>query len=708
MKKILYVCLLVAFVSSLFIFAKHPDRTVRYVAYVGFNYTSDSVAQARKYFDQQHIAALEHYLRKLNEGEQDYGAEFRLKKFECNFDSARIPGIYRQIAADRSIALVVDNTWGIHVRAACPFIRQDSLPVIALSADQNGLDFGRNALFLDPNDTRPQYLVQYIRQVLKAKTVGFITEADYPVHRKFVEQMEINGLKIKNLGPPLSQKDQRNNTELKPEKAAVFQRNLWQMLEDSANNVILMNTHLGYGNELLNFLRTARGIPPKYLLGLPGITNLDARVLEEISRKGHTIISFETGTEAFPLRLERDTQALRRTCPRVFFSHERTANNLRRCFDAMNIFQKALEDGRNDRKGLADYFRTIGQKQSKLHVNDELYVFDSLNILLRDPTFNEVHDGSTRASARQINAAGKSIPCLQVGIDVLDVSDVNIKENSFNCNLLYWVIADTADIGKEGYISFENMNSNEAKRELVAKEPRGKYEVRIYRISGKFSCDFKTFDFPFDHHEIRIPVSVLGASDELKVSFDINRVQNLDRKNVFEIADWRNDGYCVTLDNQITNRLASLDKITIDTNDRNQYLEKYKSLNVRFHISRQPWGAFILIILPLLMFTVLPLFMLFFHKISFDDIGELIITSFLAAVAYSINLVQLSPTTDSMNRAYWFLLLTLVINFLCFIYVTYADNQTRRAKPKVLKIGKLSVPYMLLILFVMLCYFIFR
>ena len=61
-----------------------------------------------------------------------------------------------------------------------------------------------------------------------------------------------------------------------------------------------------------------------------------------------------------------------------------------------------------------------------------------------------------------------------------------------------------------------------------------------------------------------------------------------------------------------------------------------------------------------------------------------------------------------MNRAYWFLLLTLVINFLCFIYVTYADNQASRKKPRVLKIGKLSVPYLLLILFVMLCYFIFR
>jgi hypothetical protein len=167
----------------------------------------------------------------------------------------------------------------------------------------------------------------------------------------------------------------------------------------------------------------------------------------------------------------------------------------------------------------------------------------------------------------------------------------------------------------------------------------------------------------------------------------------------------------VTLDNKITNRLGALDKI--DTTNQTRYLEKYKNLNVHLHVSRRPWGALILIIFPFLMFSILPLFMLFFHRISFDDIGELIITSFLAAVAYSINLVQLSPTTDSLNRAYLFLLLALAINFLCFLYVTYKDRSKtmaeRRAEDRRSKrFGRISVPYLLLILFIMICFMIFR
>lgn len=93
----------------------------------------------------------------------------------------------------------------------------------------------------------------------------------------------------------------------------------------------------------------------------------------------------------------------------------------------------------------------------------------------------------------------------------------------------------------------------------------------------------------------------------------------------------------------------------------------------------------------------------------------------MATVAYSINLVQISPATDSMNLAYIFLMLTLGINFFCFIYVTYIDRQrgiTRRQaaampkdKPKASLFcfsGKLWLPYLLLVFVRMLFFLLFR
>jgi hypothetical protein len=170
----------------------------------------------------------------------------------------------------------------------------------------------------------------------------------------------------------------------------------------------------------------------------------------------------------------------------------------------------------------------------------------------------------------------------------------------------------------------------------------------------------------------------------------------------------------------LSNALGSLDKVTFDPNDKAKYLENYKSLNVHLGVSRQPWGAIILIIMPFLMFSALPIFMLFFHKASFEEVGELIITSFLATVAYSINLVQISPATDSMNLAYIFLMLTLGINFFCFIYVTIIDRQKRpklvpgellqeEEAPQKRRFSMLKVwmPVLLLLVFLMLLYMVF-
>jgi hypothetical protein len=158
--------------------------------------------------------------------------------------------------------------------------------------------------------------------------------------------------------------------------------------------------------------------------------------------------------------------------------------------------------------------------------------------------------------------------------------------------------------------------------------------------------------------------------------------------------------------------------VTFDPNDKAKYLENYKSLNVHLGVSRQPWGAIILIIMPFMMFSALPIFMLFFHKASFEEVGELIITSFLATVAYSINLVQISPATDSMNLAYIFLMLTLGINFFCFIYVTIIDRQKVTAVPdenldetmpvkRRHSIYRVWMPILLLLVFLLLLYRVF-
>lgn len=693
---------------------------VREIAFVGFNYTDTAKARASSWADSLHIAALQAYIDRLNE--RNYGVQLRLKAYQCDFKEDTIARLYQDIGNNPATLLVVDNTWGRHIRHAAPFIK-DKLPVIALSADQNQLEFGTNAIFLDPNDPQPDYLIKFVKNVLRTNHIGYITETDYLLHHRFQHVIEQERMTCDTL-IKLRQSDYRNNNEVPQSVRDAMERNLTRALSDPNQKVILLNLHSGYGNQVMRFLQQTRmDLSGKIFIGLQGVTNLSDQELEDIStKKKITIIRYESSSEAPPHELYHDKQSLMLQYPARLFSAKTVDNQLRRCYDAMNIFETALRDGHNDRQSLLDYFRHL--KERKVTILNELYEFDSSLILRREPSFNQVHAGKTRSCPTQINTKGVPIPNLRVGIDVIDINEIDVKKNTFDCNLLYWVIADSQYIDKEGYIDFSNISSEEANRYRIAEERDSNYVVRIYRVSGKFLANFESFDFPFDHHELKIPIAALSSSDKIKISFDYSRLQVKDKKEDFKFNDWETDDYFVTLDNQLTNQLGALDKITFDTTDEAKYLEKYKSLNVRLDVSRRPWGAIILIIVPFLMFSALPIFMLFFHKASFEEVGELIITSFLAAVAYSINLVQLSPTTDSMNKAYLFLLLTLGINFVCFIYVTYVDRrknkQTNRTSTdddedddenpqpgRRFRVRKAWVPFLLLTLFLVLLYLIF-
>ena len=689
------------------------SRPVKYVAYVGFNYLNAARDSANNYLDSLYIVSLETYLQRINAHADPapYPAEYRLKTFQCDYRPDTIPAIYQSIVADTNIALVIDNTWGRYIRRAAPFIR-NQVPVMSMSADQNRLDFGENALFLQPNDPQPNYFVQFIDKVLKKKSVGFVTECDYLLHNLFLESLRQQEFQYDSVC--LWQRSYVRNREVPKDSVYVMEQQLQKMLSKPQPEVILLNTHTGYCDAILQFVERSN-FPPKTFVGIS--TDLTDQELEKISReKGHTFIRYAAADEALPEEVYRDKEEIEKRFAKPFRNRDpkkeqQANNNLRRCFDAMKIFEIALRDGCTNRASLVAYLK--GLKNRKISTEDNLYEFDSLLIQRKDPNFDQIHGGKTRSCATQINTYGEPIANLRVGLDVIDINDIDVRKNTFDCNLLYWVIADSQYISKEGYIDFSNISSEEANRYLIAEERDSNYVVRIYRISGKFLGNFKSFKFPFDRHELKIPIAALSSSNKIRISFDYSRLQINDKIKDFQFNDWDTDEYFVTLDNQLSNALGSLDKVTYDPLDKAKYLENYKSLNVHLGVSRQPWGAIILIIMPFLMFSALPVFMLFFHKASFEEVGELIITSFLATVAYSINLVQISPATDSMNLAYIFLMLTLAVNFFCFIYVTIIDRQkkavvTTEGEPVVRRFSVLKVwmPILVLLVFLMLLYWV--
>ncbi|MCK6695644.1 MAG: hypothetical protein L6Q97_26510, partial [Thermoanaerobaculia bacterium] len=129
MPKIIFA--LVALLLAVHFACRKPvlGREVKYVAFVGFNYEDPHKARRNNFSDSLHILALEEYLQRINASEKPaYPYEYRLLTFQCDYKEDTIRQIYSSILADTNIALVVDNTWGRHIRHARDLIR-DQLPV---------------------------------------------------------------------------------------------------------------------------------------------------------------------------------------------------------------------------------------------------------------------------------------------------------------------------------------------------------------------------------------------------------------------------------------------------------------------------------------------------------------------------------------------------------------------------------------------------
>jgi len=179
-------------------------------------------ARSNNYTDSLHLVALEAFLAQINA--KNYGAEYQLKPYQCDFKEDTIQKLYSAIAADTNVVLVIDNTWGRHIRHAAETIK-GQIPVIATTADQNQLDFGNNAVFLDPNDPQPFYLIKFIQSVLEAKRIGFITETDYLLHHRFSALIKENNLPCDTL-IQLLQSRYVNNNEVPKDYAEALERNL--------------------------------------------------------------------------------------------------------------------------------------------------------------------------------------------------------------------------------------------------------------------------------------------------------------------------------------------------------------------------------------------------------------------------------------------------------------------------------------------------
>lgn len=658
-------------------------KNVKYVAYMG-RYTNikDTIPidkQKKSRFDLLHESVLRKYLEDFNK--ELTNTRLELKTFDCNRNPQAGDSIYKNvIAPDTNIVLVIDNTWGVDIMASANTIRENKIPVIAINADKNDLDFGPQAMFTGNNDVVPYDLSSFITKALGSNKINFVTETDYPLHHTYLKAFDQYGIEVDSMFTLLGK------SEVTPEDSTKF---FTQLLEyyranpEKEKQWLVVNLHMNWGNRLVKFVD--KHLTNCHMIGHAYITNVSKAFGFGKNNKNELILITDP-TDAMSERITHDLVYFRKKTPDIF-DFINAPLYMNRCNDVMSIirgkFQYKNDSTYLSRNDFNEYFASLAG--NTLATDEDLYDFDSSLVRITELNFANYKGGGLFSFPKQLNHKREVIPNLFFGMEMVDLYDIDMNTSSFSADFYYWVKLDTGNRIAEKYILFQNMKQSESSKELILESEDAGILYKLYKVSGKFYVNYELADYPMDRQELAITVEIISPVDKLKISFDQSSFQqdkNLLEK--FKVNAWEKENYYVTVDSKISSTMRG------DPNNPENRLNKYKSFSFRLIVKRHFLGPLLQVILPLLMIGFIAISMMFVRDITFENLGEVSAGIFLSIIAFSIALSEFVPRSSELTKADLLFWITFTVVFFSFMTVIVVNSIYPKSVVKKMNIRRVS------------------
>lgn len=662
------------------IIQSEPNKNTKYVAYIG-RYTDHAKGSPEKQelnpFDLMHEVSLRTYLENID---LPYH-QLQLKTFNCERSGAKSDSIYQLISKDSSIVMVIDNTWGEHIKVCANTIRENEIPVIAINADQNELNFGKNVVFTGSHDNTPYDITAFIDKVMHVKEVNFISEVDYPLHHIYLKALSNAGIKV-------NQQFLLHSKTFSGQDSLAFYKKLdsfYRANPEEEDRLLLLNVHVGIGNGLLDYIDQRF----EHLKTIGHAYVVNPTHIRHFGNENHNdLIICSNPTDALTKTLHNNIYTLKERYP-DYFKNPNHPMFVERCFDAIEMIKNKFE-WKNDTSSLRkqdfiDYFRYLPNKT--IVEEDELYEYDSTLTIMPELYFTEYSGGHFHSYPLQLNTDREVIPNLFFGMEIADIYDIDMNSNSFTSDFYYWVKLDTGNIVAEQYIIFQNMKQNESSKELIFEKINGSQIYKLYKVSGVFYVNYDLSEYPFDHQEIFIRAEILNPANKIKVSFDQKSFLSDSKKiEQFKITEWNKNRFYVTVDNEISLGMHG------DPDIDDEKLSEFKNIYFRLDVKRKSTTPLLEIIVPLLMIGMISISLMFMRDISFENLGEVSIGVFMSIVAFSISYSASTPTSDYLTRAdflFWLTFIVVLFNFMVVVVINGIWNAEQIQKISIRKVSTL-------------------
>lgn len=626
-----------------------------YIAYIG-RHQGDQ-------FDQLHEVTLLKYLDELNADLK--GVKLELKLFNTGGEVAKSKQIYEEISHDNEFVVVIDNTWGSDLQLASDFIRENKIPVIAINADKQTEDFGKNVVFLGHDDFVPKTVTNFSMNILAAKHIIFVAELgeNFASTNAFDEEFKRSGAEVTRFSVRSRKFDSQelevllNNLDLEVK----------QRLQRKESPTIIINTHAAWGAKIVKHLdETANGVT---IVGGPYISDVsDVNAFGQTNKDNH-LIMLTSPVDVVTKKLYYDLKEISITKPEA----TKILNAqlfVKRCLDAVSVIRGVLIDeaGHSTKAAISKSDFTIFF-QNKLAASDyiskyDLYSFDKDLLVSDDKTFEEHTQGEKSSYPKQLNSLGEIIPNVYFGIEIINVSNIDLTNRSFHADFFYWLKYDKNYPNVDQFIRFRNENKQDASPDTALTDTSGSSIYKLYKKSADFSIDANFTKYPFDVQELKIELAVIMPSDRVLISFDhAGFNDSKKRAQEFSLNDWYMEDFYVSVDNFIATSSRGGPGLI------SKQPRKFKTLTVRMPVHRRLTGPFVTIILPLIMIGFAAIAVLYIRDNTFGYIGEVSSAIFLSIVAYSIGFADLTPRSNILTTADMLFYFTFFTVFLVFLKV---------------------------------------
>jgi hypothetical protein len=350
---------------------------------------------------------------------------------------------------------------------------------------------------------------------------------------------------------------------------------------------------------------------------------------------------------------------------------------MKRCLDSISLIKLALNspEVESPRRVTRDAFARVfrGWLGGPLRGEYDLYEFDSAGKLKKEIFFEQHRSRVSGSYLVQLNEDRDVIPNIRFGLDILDISDVDINSHTFHAELYYWHTLDKGHQDAQKYVQFANLSEVQYWDSLPAIKRDG-IVYQLHRLSAKFYADYKLRRYPFDEQEFTITLEIVNPSDQVRISFDHQHFEQSkdERSSSFRIKGWDIKNYYATVDNVVSSSLRG------NPNHIGRRPLRFKVLNVRLIAGRQIWSPLVMIIFPLIMIGLAATALMYVKDTSFASIGEVSVGTFLSIVTYSIAYASITPDSSVLTRADVLFYTTFAIVLANFIAVIVTNSMQRR------------------------------